>query len=296
MQDFFHYAGLSVKLSRKCAEECIAKSACSPKKLYKYIGMKRMTLADLGMDIVDEEMVSEALETSFSHEGRGTGMTNSVDTMDCSSVSNDRDSADGRRRTSKRPDSNGFNLSRPKVTPLIPFQDTEMDGVKEEKEEDDGETETETDKSCVKDKELEKSKDKDKGGELSPSSDRQSRLTSPSTQGSTRDSLNKIVEKDKPSISPRNPKHDRAYTSFLSQLTCMVDMNRNNSPRKNSSCTYQSSTYSENASAALSTFPTRPSSAYHSHSQDSKSSTVPTELLLLRVAAVLKIKQKPGRF
>ena len=66
MQEFFRFAGLSVKMSRSCAEEAISLTATSPKKLYKYIQAKRMTLADLGMDIVDVEMVREAMVKAFS--------------------------------------------------------------------------------------------------------------------------------------------------------------------------------------------------------------------------------------
>ena len=65
MQEFFRFAGLSVKMSRSCAEKAISLTATSPKKLFKYIQTKRMTLADLGMDIVDVEMVREALTKAF---------------------------------------------------------------------------------------------------------------------------------------------------------------------------------------------------------------------------------------
>ena len=65
MQEFFRFAGLSVKMSRSCAEEAISLTATSPKKLHKYIQAKRMTLGDLGMDIVDVEMVREAMVKAF---------------------------------------------------------------------------------------------------------------------------------------------------------------------------------------------------------------------------------------
>ena len=65
MQEFFRFAGLSVKMSRSCAEEAISLTAASPKKLNKYIQANRMTLADLGMDIVDVEMVREAMIKAF---------------------------------------------------------------------------------------------------------------------------------------------------------------------------------------------------------------------------------------
>jgi hypothetical protein len=65
MQDFFRTAGLSIRASRSCAEESILVTATSPKKLYLYIQSKRITLEQLGMDLVDAEMVMEALWQAF---------------------------------------------------------------------------------------------------------------------------------------------------------------------------------------------------------------------------------------
>lgn len=71
MQDFFRTAGLSIRASRSCAEESISVTATSPKKLYLYIQSKRITLEQLGMDLVDAEMVREALWQAFHIDREG---------------------------------------------------------------------------------------------------------------------------------------------------------------------------------------------------------------------------------
>ena len=71
MQDFFRSAGLSIRASRSCAEESISVTATSPKKLYLYIQSKRITLTQLGMDLVDAEMVMEALWQAFHVDREG---------------------------------------------------------------------------------------------------------------------------------------------------------------------------------------------------------------------------------
>lgn len=66
MQEFFRFAGLSIQLSRECAEEAIFMDANSPKKLYKYLAdVKGFILTDLGMDPVDADMVYECLKREF---------------------------------------------------------------------------------------------------------------------------------------------------------------------------------------------------------------------------------------
>jgi hypothetical protein len=66
MQEFFRFAGLSISLSRECAEEAIFMDANSPKKLYKYLAdVKGFILTDLGMDPVDADMVYECLKREF---------------------------------------------------------------------------------------------------------------------------------------------------------------------------------------------------------------------------------------
>ena len=66
MQEFFRFAGLSIQLSRHCAEESIFMEANSPKKLFKYLKeVKGFILTDLGMDPVDADMVYETLKREF---------------------------------------------------------------------------------------------------------------------------------------------------------------------------------------------------------------------------------------
>ena len=79
MQEFFRFAGLSIQLSRECAEEAICMDANSPKKLYKYLeDVKGFQLTDLGMDAVDADMVFETLKREFASGAdgaRGKGRT-----------------------------------------------------------------------------------------------------------------------------------------------------------------------------------------------------------------------------
>lgn len=58
MQEFFRFAGLSIQLSKRCAEEAICMHINSPKKLYKYLQeVDEFSLTALGMDKVDADMV-----------------------------------------------------------------------------------------------------------------------------------------------------------------------------------------------------------------------------------------------
>ena len=66
MQEFFRFAGLSVTLSRQCAENAISMDANSPRKLYKYLEeVKGFYLTDLGMDGLEADMVMKALRREF---------------------------------------------------------------------------------------------------------------------------------------------------------------------------------------------------------------------------------------
>lgn len=66
MQEFFRFSGLSMILSRKCAERSILLDANSPKKLYKYVQeVKGFSLMQLGIDEVDSELVFETLNREF---------------------------------------------------------------------------------------------------------------------------------------------------------------------------------------------------------------------------------------
>jgi hypothetical protein len=66
MQEFFRFSGLSVTLSRQCAEHAISMDANSPRKLYKYLEeVKGFYLTDLGMDGLEADMVMKALKREF---------------------------------------------------------------------------------------------------------------------------------------------------------------------------------------------------------------------------------------
>jgi hypothetical protein len=52
MLDFFQYCGLESLISKNCAEEAIFLNANSPKKLFRYIHLKKVTLSALGMSEV----------------------------------------------------------------------------------------------------------------------------------------------------------------------------------------------------------------------------------------------------
>jgi hypothetical protein len=66
MQEFFRFSGLSVTLSRQCAEHAISMDANSPRKLYKYLEeVKGFYLTDLGMDGIEADMVMKGLKREF---------------------------------------------------------------------------------------------------------------------------------------------------------------------------------------------------------------------------------------
>ena len=96
MQEFFRFAGLSIQLSRECAEEAICMDANSPKKLYKYLeDVKGFQLTDLGMDAVDADMVFETLKREFASgaesgiKGKGRARINIDDDLDYKSDSSE---------------------------------------------------------------------------------------------------------------------------------------------------------------------------------------------------------------
>ena len=66
MQEFFRFSGLSVTLSRQCAEHAISMDANSPKKLFKYLEeVEGFYLTDLGMDGLEADMVLKSLKKEF---------------------------------------------------------------------------------------------------------------------------------------------------------------------------------------------------------------------------------------
>jgi hypothetical protein len=70
MEAFFRFAGLSLQLSKRCAEEAIVYDISSPKKLYKYLQEEEgFSLIKLGMDNVDSDMVLETLNREFQPKG-----------------------------------------------------------------------------------------------------------------------------------------------------------------------------------------------------------------------------------
>lgn len=69
MQEFFRFSGLSVTLSRQCAEYAISMDANSPRKLYKYlVEVKGFYLTDLGMDALEADMVMKSLAREFGNQ------------------------------------------------------------------------------------------------------------------------------------------------------------------------------------------------------------------------------------
>lgn len=102
MFEFFRFAGLSVNISRHCAEQSVNMDANSPRKLFKYLGthyrnmrlsfknnqtahsltslsvslylslsenVQGFMLTDLGMDTTDADMVLKALKKEYGTSG-----------------------------------------------------------------------------------------------------------------------------------------------------------------------------------------------------------------------------------
>jgi hypothetical protein len=79
MEAFFRFAGLSLQLSKRCAEEAIAYDISSPKKLYKFLQDEEgFSLIKLGMDNVDSDMVLETLNREFQPKSANNKSTKSL--------------------------------------------------------------------------------------------------------------------------------------------------------------------------------------------------------------------------
>eukprot|EP00596_Hydrurales_sp_CCMP1899_P003839 CAMPEP_0119043738 /NCGR_PEP_ID=MMETSP1177-20130426/25372_1 /TAXON_ID=2985 /ORGANISM="Ochromonas sp, Strain CCMP1899" /LENGTH=452 /DNA_ID=CAMNT_0007012503 /DNA_START=255 /DNA_END=1610 /DNA_ORIENTATION=+ len=73
MEGFFRFAGLSKSYAKTCAVRSVAMHANSPKKLFKYLQVDKISLVDLGMDGVDSDMVQDILSKKYLKDNPPTG-------------------------------------------------------------------------------------------------------------------------------------------------------------------------------------------------------------------------------
>lgn len=258
MQDFFRFAGLSVKMSRHCAEEAILISATSPKKLFKLMQTRKLALTDLGMDIVDAEMVRDTLIKAFPIDLRRLSITRvPIDKVQNDSFSQGPDQTSFKSDSSEgRKDDNTSANTSAKVPglPLFHRKDSGLNGSL-------------TDQSPFRLRQImsaANSKNNEYDFKKLASNQYYSKAQ---LQAYSQMQFNS-------SISTRD------YDLFMTKLSSVME----GEPGSH----FLSSPHSIGVSTALASLPDRPSSVYRSH--DLSPVTVQTELLLLRAASVLKVK------
>jgi hypothetical protein len=266
MQDFFRFAGLSVKMSRHCAEEAIIVSATSPKKLFKYMQSRRLILTDLGMDIVDAEMVRDALFKAFPIDPRRSPVAR----IPREKVVVLTDSF------SQGPD-------------LTSFKSDSSEGKKEEVAVTSGYISANT-SAKVPGLPLFHRKENVLNGPLSDHSPFKLRqiATAASNKNSENDlrkvTSNQFYSKSQlqaySQMQSNSVTTTREYDLFMTKLSSVME----GGPGSH----FLSSPHSIGVSTALASLPNRPSSVYRP--QNLNPVTVHTELLLLRAASVLKVK------
>ena len=275
MQEFFRFAGLSVKTSRSCAEEAISLTATSPKKLYKHVQSKRITLEELGMDPVDVEMVMEALWQAFpSYRKRFAGRLK-VRRMDDNSYAEDDSYFDG-------PDSSN---------------EFKSDGSEDITRMDDRSTSsrspsTTTDNSSNRRRRSSHTSDV----RISDYTLQQQQIhrTTSNVQLTQRE-LEEERERQQQLLIARNRPHSYYPSSYFNSLTYiegdgphdshMLKLHSNGA-EDGILNPFHSSAHSMGVSHALASLPSRPSSAH----RPSNGVTVHTEMLLMRVASILKTR------
>lgn len=266
MQEFFRFAGLSVKMSRHCAEEAILVSATSPKKLFKYMQSRRLMLTDLGMDIVDAEMVRDALVKAFPVDPRRSPVAR----IPKEKVVVMTDSF------SQGPD-------------LTSFKSDSSEGKKDELGAASGLSSANT-SSKVPGLPLFHRKENVPNGLLSDHSPFKLRqIATAANNKNTENDLRKFAASQYYSKSQLQAYSQmqsnsitttRDYDLFMTKLSSVME----GGPGSH----FISSPHSIGVSTALASLPNRPSSVYRP--QNLNPVTVHTELLLLRAASVLKVK------
>lgn len=266
MQDFFRFAGLSVKMSRHCAEESILISATSPKKLLKFMQTKGLALTDLGMDIVDAEMVRDALLKAYPMDPRRSPVARiprerAVLVTDNFSQGPDltsfkSDSSDGKKE--ELPMTAGFSNANTSAKvpglPLFQRKENVQNGLP-------------TDQSPFKLRQIATAANH-------KNSESEHRKGTPN-QYYSNSQLQAYSQMQSNSITST-----RDYDLYMTKLSSVME----GGPGSN----FLSSPHSIGVSTALASLPNRPSSVYRPKNLNPV--TVHTELLLLRAASVLKVK------
>ena len=223
--------------------------------------MKKLKLTDLGMDAVDAEMVKDALVKTFYNESSPKNNSDGK-MMECKSSSVDMDEYDQRRSEMifDPIEMTDISSSSSSSSPLL------------------SSSKKINDLSAFKQRLL---KTEERENELESPDSQQSDVSSPHVYYNLGDSLNQIM-----SQSFTRPPHD--YDNFMAELSSVMvhpDL------LKKSKLPFLSSHHSAGVSNVLSGLPSRPSSVYYGKT---KEAYVPTEILLLRVASVLKRNDASG--
>ena len=220
--------------------------------------MEKMKLTELGMDEIDAMMVQEALHKTFFEETTSTIISQKEkENVVLKSISRDIDSNIDKKGL-------GFDSINETIESMTPKVKT---------------NEKINYLSAFKQKKILRSEERET--ELESPDSQQSDISSPNTFDNLGDSLNQIMAQ-----SFTQPPSD--YDHFMAELsTVMLHPDRT---RKSKSI-YLSSHHSAGVSNVLLGLPSRPSSVIN---VKMKQTSVPTDLLLSRVASVLKRNDSTG--
>ena len=234
----------------------------SPKKLYRSIVMEKIKLTDLGMDEIDAMMVQEALHKTFYDES----ISMIVSQKEKENVGLKSTSRDVDNNIEKKGSGSGSEIINETIESININSIVKID-------------EKVNYLSAFKQKKILRSEERE--NELESPDSQQSDISSPNTFDNLGDSLNQIM-----SQSFMQPPSD--YDHFMAELsTVMLHPDRT---RKSKSI-FSSSHHSAGVSNVLAGLPSRPSSVI---TVKIKASSIPTDLLLSRVASVLKRNDSNG--